>query len=71
MYKTKLDKYHAHEALDRAYLSVDQFEEYVAKHPFVSQTQHLSEHADKVISMMGKMYQMIGTEIDKNYENND
>ena len=66
-----LNKWLAHEALDRSYLLLDQFEEYVAKHPFVAQTPHLKEHADNVISIMHDMYKMIGTESYNNYENND
>lgn len=64
-----LNEWFAHEALDRTYLSLDQFEEYVAKHPFIDQTPHLKEQAEKVISVMHDMYQMIGTESFKNYEN--
>lgn len=64
----KLNKGYAHESLDRTYVVMDMFEEYVAKHPFVGQTPELSRQAQEIIDRLFDLYQSIGREGDK-YEN--
>ena len=50
----------AHESLDRMYLIMDMFDEYVVKHPFVSQTPELLEQAQDLAEKMYLMYNNIG-----------
>lgn len=64
----KLDKWFAHEALDRVYLILDMFEEYVGRHPVISQTPHLIEKALEISDSMGKFYQLVSNETAKYYE---
>lgn len=64
----KLDVGFAHESLDRTFLVMDMFDEYVANHPFVKQTPELLTKAQELIEMMSDMYQAIGREYAK-YEN--
>lgn len=60
-----IDKWHAHESLDRTYMIMDMFDEYVIKHPFVDQSPELLAQARELESMMHDLYQAIAREGDK------
>lgn len=64
----KLDAGFAHESLDRTFLVMDMFDEYVVKHPFVGQNQELLLMAREITDKMSDLYQAIGREYVK-YEN--
>ena len=71
MDEVELDEYHAHEALDRTFVSSDQFDTYVCNHPFVLQTPHLKEQAERISLAMFDLYQAISNESRNKYENNN
>lgn len=54
-----LDKFHWHEALDRAHLALSMFDDFVASHPAVAQTPELDAMADQIGSLMADLYQRI------------
>lgn len=56
----KLDKFHEHEALDRAAMILDMFGLYVAEHPYVESDPELIAQAEKVIDVMYDFYNLIG-----------
>lgn len=47
--ENKLDKYHYHELVDRAYVANESFFEYVRNHPVVEQHKDLLEMADSIV----------------------
>ena len=55
----KLDSYHWHEALDRASLAVEWFEQFVGQHPAVRQTPSLRKAADDLAHRLFKFYQAV------------
>lgn len=57
-----LDQWYAHESLDRMFLVMELFHEYVLDHPFVEKTPHLKTQAEKLGEDMMEMYQQIGRE---------
>lgn len=58
--KTKLDKFHYHEALDRTDLVSRFFEEAVATHAAVYKNPKYEKHVKQVQEGLGKLYQAIG-----------
>lgn len=64
-YTVDLDKWYAHESLDRTYMILDMFDEYVIKHPFVNQSHDLLAQARELESLMCDLYQAIAREGDK------
>lgn len=67
-HRVVLDSGFAHESLDRMFLIMDMFDQYVLDHPFVNMTPHLKVCAEKLSEDMAKMYQMIGVEYGDMYE---
>ena len=57
-----LDKFHAHEALDRTFLANEIFESYVIEHPFVFKNEKLRNSAKEILEAMFDLYQMISKE---------
>jgi hypothetical protein len=55
----KLDAFHAHEALDRTYVTCDHFGLFVAEHPFVSQNEDLAKKAEEITASIFDFYQSI------------
>jgi CRISPR/Cas system-associated protein Cas7 (RAMP superfamily) len=49
------------------HLVLEMFHLFVREHPFVDNTPHLSEQAEEVSDALGAMYQAIGIEYDKYY----
>jgi hypothetical protein len=58
--KNRLDEYHWHEALDRAFLAVEWFNEYVEEHPAVRGTPDLRQKAQMVTEQLADFYQSVG-----------
>lgn len=59
MKKKKLDKYSKHEFLDRTYLAMVLFSDYVADHPALPKK--YKKKAEKVVSSMFDFYQEMGS----------
>ncbi len=68
MDKIELNKWYAHESLDRSYLVMDMLDEYVIKHPFVEQSPELLKQANDVMEKLYELYNAIAKEGIK-YEN--
>lgn len=66
----QLDKWYAHESLDRMYIVMESFNLFINEHPFVAQTPELKLLADDISDRLYQMYNAISIESDK-YENND
>ena len=56
----KLDKFHKHEALDRANMLAHMVEDWVDDHPFVSARPELKAHAEEACRQLASLYQAIG-----------
>ncbi len=56
----KFDDFSKHEALDRASLAREWFSRNVTDHPFVKQTEELSEAADAVEDLLSEFYSLVG-----------
>lgn len=61
----KLDKFHWHEALDRAHIVADMFETFIVEHPVFKQTPVLKALADEISVKLGELYQTIPNMGDK------
>ena len=61
----KLDKYHYHEAMDRAHIATDHFHEYVENHPAVMSNIELSAAAEHVTDELYKFYNLCSAYTDK------
>ena len=59
--KKKLDKFHYHEALDRASIVVDIFDDHVLQHPVVQKHKKLKKKATKLVYAMADFYQLLGS----------
>ena len=55
----RLDEYHWHEALDRAFLAVEWFDEFVEKHPAVRRTPSLRKMARELTDGLASFYQAV------------
>ena len=58
--KTKLDKFHYHEALDRAYIVNDIVNEHLLDHPVISTHKPLKKKVKKAVRLLAEVYQEIG-----------
>ncbi len=56
-----LTPFHWHEALDRALLAFEFFDERVAQHPAILATEELTREAEEIRERMFRLYQTIGT----------
>ena len=57
--KNSLDEFHWHEALDRSYLAVEWFSEFVEDHPAVRRTPSLRKMARKLTDDLASFYQAV------------
>ena len=55
---TVLDKFHAHEALDRAFIMSEMFGLSVLEHPFIFKNEKLKEKAEEISQGLFDLYQM-------------
>jgi hypothetical protein len=55
-----LDEFHRHEALDRAFVFIEQFTSHVASHPVISTDADLSDLSNQIEEVLGELYQRIG-----------
>ena len=58
--KNKLDEFHYHEALDRAYICADVLENTLVIHPVIRKHKELKEKIKKAQSLIMEVYQTIG-----------
>lgn len=58
--KTKLDKFHKHEALDRTWLFVDMIASFLLEHPYIQQNKSLKRKVKKAFGLLYEVYQEIG-----------
>lgn len=54
------DPLSAHEAMDRAHIMAQMFDECITAHLFVDQTPELKEAAAKIADLLGEFYQLAG-----------
>lgn len=55
-----LDRFHYHEALDRAYCCADIIENMLVEHPVIMKHDELRERIEKAQSLIVEAYQLIG-----------
>ena len=58
----KLDKYHQHEALDRAHVVSEIIYSLLLEHPYIYQNKKLKKKVEKAVGLIGAVYQQIGAE---------
>lgn len=58
--EANMDKFHAHEALDRSLIALEFFSVYVCKHLFIHKNTVLHNMALKIEQDMNNLYQKIG-----------
>lgn len=58
--KTKLDRYHWHEALDRTSFIGEIVEEHLAKHALIRSTPKFKSVVTQVGNLLGELYQELG-----------
>jgi hypothetical protein len=59
MSKKAYDKFHTHEALDRASLARDMVEDFLVDHPFIVEHPAIRDKVDHVVSSLAEIYQDI------------
>jgi hypothetical protein len=57
----KLDNYHYHEALDRTYVVGNIIDEILIDHPVIHKHKRLRNKLEKASSLIGEVYQEIGS----------
>jgi hypothetical protein len=60
-----MDKFTAHEAMDRAHLIADIFDKHLRLHPFIAGQPELANRAEQIADQLGALYQAIGQISDK------
>jgi len=55
-----LDRFHYHEALDRAFLVGNVVDEYLSEHPVVQKHKNLKKRVEKATRLLAETYQIIG-----------
>jgi len=58
--RNNLDRFHYHEALDRAFMVGNIVDEYLAEHPVVQKHKELKEKVEKATELLAEVYQIIG-----------
>lgn len=58
--ETKLDQFHAHEALHTTSVVQDIFDRHVAEHPYIQSNDELKKFAEKIAEDIAELYQMLG-----------
>jgi hypothetical protein len=66
--KHVIDKFHIHEALDRAGLMVEMVESVLLKHPFIESQPKLRNKVEKASELLATVYQLIGASAFNNEE---
>jgi len=61
MKKKDLDKFHRHEALDRAHVVRDIIYNHLLDHPYIDLNKKLRKKVEKAADLIGIVYQEIGT----------
>jgi len=56
----KFDKFHYHEALDRAFIVANMVDEYLMEHPVVQKHKELKKKVKKAETLLYDVYQLIG-----------
>lgn len=57
--RNKLDRFHYHEALDRAFMVGNIVDEYLCEHPVVQKHPELKERVEKATQLLAETYQII------------
>lgn len=57
-----MDKFHRHEALDRAYLLMENIDTYLLSHPYIASNEAYSRLSSQAFQKLHELYQLIGTE---------
>ena len=57
---TGLDRFHYHEALDRAFLVGNIVYEYLEEHPVIMKHKELKKRVEKATRLLAETYQIIG-----------
>lgn len=60
--RVKLDAFHRHEALDRAWILASNVGEWLAEHPYVEAKPKFKQLAEAAIDSLYQLYQQIGNE---------
>lgn len=63
MAKEKLNRGHWHEAADRTYCAMDIIQRMLFDHPAIEQTPDLSNKIEKVLDILGEVYQEAGAKM--------
>lgn len=63
--EANMDKFHAHEALDRSLMALEIFSTYVCKHLFIHRNTKLHNMALKIEQDMNIFYQKIGQAVNE------
>lgn len=58
--RNKLDKFHYHEALDRAFIVANMTDEYLMQHPVIQKNKELKKRVKKAEILLYEVYQLIG-----------
>ena len=58
--RNKLDRFHYHEALDRAFMVGNIASEYLFEHPVVQKHKELKKKVEKATELLAEVYQIIG-----------
>jgi len=62
-----LDKYSYHEAVDRVSLALNFIDDNIMQHPVVSHHKKLRKKANKIIMLLGELYQEAARTADEEY----
>jgi hypothetical protein len=57
----KPDKYHYHEAMDRASMILELFNIMLVEHPAVEAEPHIKKKVEEIEAALGDLYQLCGT----------
>ena len=61
----ELDTYHFHEALDRTFVAMETFSEYVSNHPALEYDPQVKAAADEIVVKLYNLYNLIQQASDK------
>ena len=62
--KIKLDKFHAHEALDRTHCVLAMIDTILLDHPWIKTYPEVNEKIEEASEVLAEAYQMIGNRAD-------
>jgi hypothetical protein len=58
--RNKLDRFHYHEALDRAYIVANMTDDVLFQHPVIQKHKNLKKKVEKAENLLYEVYQLIG-----------